>query len=123
MEAKGGAAVNRATFKGNEMPLCNDAAEQLAHETRLREDIDYAVKCRTETIFSDLNEFEAFMYDGYEAGRLIIREWLRALYIQRYSKAVTYSDKCTDAVYAFDALSNCNDALDAKIRQIIEGER
>ena len=105
------------------MQMPNDAAEQLLHEIKLRDDMDYAVKCRTETIFGDLNEFESFMYDGHEDGRLIIREWLRALHIQRYGNPITYADKTTCATYAFDALSNCNDALDAKIKMIVESER
>ena len=99
------------------MQMPNDAAEQLAHETRLRDDIDYEVKCRTEKIFNDMKEFEEFMFDGHEAARLIARELLRALYIERYNTGLFPQSHISDAI------SNCNDALDAKIRQLVENER
>jgi hypothetical protein len=100
------------------MQMPNDAAEQLAHETKLRDDLDYAIQCRTETIFNDLPAFEEFMFDGHEAARLIVRELLRALYVERFNE--TYPLHYLNVV---DAISNCNDALDSKIKQIVESEQ
>lgn len=99
------------------MQMPNDAADQLLHETRMRDDLDYTIKLRTEAIFNDLKEFEEFMFDGHESARLIARELLRALYIVRYQTT------SFPPVYAYDALVNCNDALDAKIKMIVESER
>lgn len=95
-----------------------DEIDRQLHEKELaREQLDKDVAARISHYFEDLKAFEELMYDEYEAGRTIIREWLRALYIQRYNSHLPDSPN-----YAMDALSNCNEQLDAFIRKIVEDE-
>lgn len=92
---------------------CDELAQQVTHEKRIREDIEYAIQHRKDEVYSDLVNFQQFM-DDYQMDKEIARELLRALCNVEYAKR--YPDQSPYAV--LDAISNIKDEIDAKIKYI-----